>query len=246
MKLVFSTILLSILLLGCQSEPSLKIATSANMQFVMEELVSAYSNENDITVELIVSSSGKLTSQIEQGAPFDIFVAANMKYPEYLYDKNYTIGAPEIYAYGQLVLWTLNDIEPTIEGLTTSTINKIAIANPKTAPYGEATIAVLKKHNLFKNVESKLIYGESISQCNQFITTQSADIGFTALSVVLSPQMKNTGHWIKINNDDYKPISQGVVILKGSKQQKEAQLFYDFLMSEPAQIILANNGYLTD
>lgn len=244
MKPTIASIFISIFLIGCQTNHSLKIATSANMQFAMEEIVTVFEKENNIKVELIVSSSGKLTSQIEQGAPFDVFVAANMKYPEYLYDHGYTNQAPEVYTYGQLVLWTLNDNEPSIQGLTSDQINKIAIANPKTAPYGQASIDVLRTHKLYKEVESKLIYGESISQCNQFITTRSADIGFTAMSTVLSPNMKTTGNWIKINNDDHTPIAQGVVILKKSNQQKEAQSFYEFIMSKTAQNILAKYGYL--
>jgi molybdate transport system substrate-binding protein len=245
MRLTIINILFCILLIGCQSTPSLKIATSSNMQFAMEEIVKAFEKENNIKVELIISSSGKLTSQIELGAPFDVFAAANIKYPQYLYEAGLTNHTPEIYAYGQLVLWTLNDFNPRLEGLTDKHINKIAIANPKTAPYGQASIDVLNKRQIYKAVEVKLIYGESISQCNQFITTQSADIGFTAMSVVLSPSMKTKGHWINISTNDYTPIAQSVVILKKSKQQKEAQLFYDFLMSETAQKILLKYGYLT-
>lgn len=214
------------------------------MQFAMEEIAIAFEKEHGTQVDLIISSSGKLTSQIEQGAPFDVFVSADMKYPQYLYDHNLTTKAPEIYAYGQLVLWTLNEGKPSIESLTNNNIEKIAIANPKTAPYGQASMDVLKTHGLYLLVENKLIYGESVSQCNQFISTKSADIGFTSMSTVLAPNMKTTGHWIKIDSTDHSPITQGVVVLKKSKKQKEAQLFYDFLMSDLAQNILAQHGYM--
>ena len=215
------------------------------MQFALEDIVDEFKKEHQVEVDIIVSSSGKLTSQIEQGAPFDIFVSANMKYPLHLYEQNLTTKEPVIYAYGQLVLWTLNEVKPSMESLTNKNIEKIVIANPKTAPYGQASVEVLKKHNVFTAIEKKLIYGESVSQCNQFITTKSADIGFTSLSTVLAPNMKKTGHWIKIDDIDYPPIAQGVVILKKSKKQKEAQLFYNFLMSETAQNILSEHGYKT-
>lgn len=232
-------------LTACETQSSLKIATASNMQFAMEEIAETFENEYKIKVDLIVSSSGKLTSQIEQGAPYDVFVSANMKYPNYLFNKGLTTNQPQVYAYGQLVLWTMNEFEPSINGLTSSQINKIAIANPKTAPYGTASVDVLKKYNIYSQVQDKLIYGESISQCNQFITTQSADVGFTAMSIVKSPKMKNKGHWIQIDTSNYTPIEQGVVILEQTNQIKNAQLFYDFLFSNQAQGILKKYGYLS-
>ena len=145
MKYKIITLLFSILLFGCESQSSLKIATSANMQFALEEIVVEFEKLNDIKVELIISSTGTLTSQIEQGAPYDIFVAANMIYPNYLHQKNFTTAPPKIYAYGQLILWTLNDFEPDLNSLKSESISKIAIPNPETAPYGMAGVEVLKK-----------------------------------------------------------------------------------------------------
>ena len=233
------------LITSCSNENTLNIATSANMQFAMSEIVSEFKKDNDINIQLIVTSSGKLTSQIEQGAPFDVFVSANTKYPAYLDSLGLTTSAPKVYAKGKLGLWTLKEFTPTINLLTTDTIKNIAIANPKTAPYGKASIDVLKHNGIYKRVKHKLVFGESISQVNQFITTGSADIGFTAYSVVVYSKMKTFGKWTSINLTDHGEILQAAVILKESTNPEKAKAFYNFLFSERASEILNKYCYLT-
>ena len=233
------------LITSCSNESTLNIATSANMQFAMSEIVSEFEKENDIKTELIVTSSGKLTSQIEQGAPFDVFVAANTKYPAYLDSIGLTTLPPKVYAHGKLALWTLKEFSPTLNLLTTDTIQKIAIANPKTAPYGKASIDVLKHYGIYKRVKHKLVFGESISQVNQFITTGSADIGFTAYSIVSCTEMKTIGKWTSINLNDHGEILQAAVIIKESTNPDEAKAFYNFIFSERASEILNKYGYLS-
>ena len=233
------------LITSCSNENTLHIATSANMQFAMSEIVSEFKKDNDIKVELIITSSGKLTSQIEQGAPFDVFVAANTKYPAYLDSLGLTTSAPKVYAHGKLGLWTLKEFSPTLTLLTTDTIQKIAIANPKTAPYGKASIDVLKHYGIYERVKHKLVFGESISQVNQFITTGSADIGFTAYSIVSCTEMKTIGKWTSINLNDHGEILQAAVIIKESTNPDEAKAFYNFIFSERASEILNKYGYLS-
>lgn len=245
LKHLIHTSLLTLLLSSCSNVNTLNIATSANMQFAMSEIVAEFEKENDINIELIVSSSGKLTSQLENGAPFDVFVAANTKYPDYLDSLGLTTSPPKVYANGKLALWTLKELYPTISILTTDTIEKIAIANPKTAPYGKATIQVLKQHGIYEQVKHKLVFGESISQVNQFITTESVDVGFTAYSTVAYIEIKTIGKWTSVNVNDHEEISQAAVALKNSNNPKQAQAFYNFLFSERAQEILNKYGYLT-
>lgn len=240
------------LFLTCSEKDNQKltIATAANMQFAIEALSKSFTTETGIECEIIIGSSGKLTTQIQQGAPFDVFVSADMKYPKKLYNSGLTIDAPEIYAYGNLVLWTasqnirLSNFLSSISLLISDTINHIALANPKTAPYGVAAIEVLKYYKVFEKIERKLVYGESIAQTNQFITTQAAEVGFTAKSVVLSPKVKNNGQWISIDSDIYEPIAQGIVVLKQSeKRLLQSQIFYNFLFSAKAKGILNDFGY---
>jgi molybdate transport system substrate-binding protein len=223
---------------------SLVIATAANVQFAMEDLVQAFKTETGIPTSIILGSSGKLTAQIQEGAPFDLLVSANMLYPETLYAKGFCQAPPKIYAYGQLVLWTIQpDLTPSMEMLHHPSVQHIALANPKTAPYGMAAMQVLDHFQISDPIKKKLVYGESISQTNQFITSGAATLGFTALSVVRSPKMKNTGQWTKLPSTSYQPIEQGVALLKNGKNPKAAKAFFDFLYSDTAVDILKSYGY---
>lgn len=230
---------------GSQKKEKLTIATASNMQFVISELIQSFTDQTGIECESIVSSSGKLTAQIMQGAPFDIFVSADLKYPSKLYEEGFTTGKPSVYAYGRLVLWSMSaNLKPSIDLLSSTYIHHIALANPKTAPYGVAAIETLRHYNIYDNIESKLVYGESISQTNQFIISNAAEIGFTAKSVVLSPQMKESGHWLEVDPSIYSPIAQGVVLLnyEGGYPEK-AKAFLDFILSKKGKEILNKFGY---
>ncbi len=241
---------LSLLVLGCnqKNQKKITIATAANMQFAMEELITAFTEQTGIECDNIIGSSGKLTAQIREGAPFDIFVSADMKYPNEIYKNGLATGPPEIYAYGTLVLWTMDDsMSPSLKILADSKINHIAVANPKTAPYGVAALEVLKQYDLFPRLQDKLVYGESIAQTNQFIISRSAEIGFTAKSAVLSPQMSGKGKWVELQDSLYSRIDQGVVRIKHSAvENNNAIRFYNFLFSKDAKKILKNFGYLVD
>lgn len=236
---------------GCKDktkEEKITVAAAANTQYAMEELTKEFTKLSGIKCDLVLGSSGKLTAQITEGAPYDIFVSADMKYPEEIYKKGLAIQLPEIYAYGKLVLWTLKDnVQPSVAIMTDNTVEHIALANPKTAPYGKAAIAILDHYELFEQLEDKLVYGESISQTNQFIISKSAELGFTAMSTVLSPQMKGKGRWVELKNELYTPIEQGVIIIKQehSNAEKVAE-FYNFLFTPKARHILKNFGYSVD
>ena len=229
-----------------QSEkPKITIATAANMQFAMAELTKEFTKQTAIECEMVISSSGKLTAQIKEGAPYDIFISANMKYPWEVYHSGLAENKPKIYAYGKLVLWTMVEgIEPSLDLFTDKSIHHIALANPKTAPYGLAATDVLDHHNIYEKVKGKLVFGESISQTNQFINSKAAEIGFTALSVVLSPEMRGKGKWIEMEESTYSPIEQGVVVIKHDRPtNKIAIKFYEFLFSDKAQKVLTDFGY---
>lgn len=229
-------------------QEKLRVATAANMQFAMKALSEAFTEQTGIDCDLVISSSGKLTAQIKEGAPYDIFVAANLKYPQAIYEHGLAQDSPKVYAYGKLVLWTMRaDISPTLSELSEAKIRHIALANPKTAPYGEAALNVLKHYGLLDSLQHKLVYGESIAQTNQFISSQAADVGFTAMSVVQSPHMQGRGHWLALDEAAYTSIEQGVVLIKRAAQDSiAAQQFYNFLFSEEARQILKDFGYSID
>jgi molybdate transport system substrate-binding protein len=230
---------------GVTKQETVTIATSANMQYAMEALAERYTENTGIPCELIIGSSGKLTAQIREGAPYDLFVAANMKYPLEVARQGLAASPPKMYANGSLVLWTIKEgVTPTLDLLTRESVSHIAIANPKTAPYGKAAMEVLQHLNLFDSLTPKLVFGESISQTNQFVISGSAEIGFTALSVVLSPQMKGRGAWIAISSELHAPVEQGVVLLKKKAGPGEgARKFYEYLAGHEAAGILKNYGY---
>ncbi len=233
---------------SCQKteEAKLNIAVAANMQFAMKEIVKEFEEQTGIDCQIMTSSSGKLTAQIKEGAPYHVFVSANMKYPQDLFEAGMTTSKPEIYAYGKLVLWTMKkDVSPSINLLQKEQINHIAMANPKMAPYGMAAKEALVNLGLYKNLENKLVFGESVAQCNQFILSESAELGFTAKSVVMSKHAKSQGEWIDVDDKLYSPIAQGAVIVKQGKMQSEAEAreFFEFLFSERAASIMEEFGY---
>ncbi|MDT3403134.1 molybdate ABC transporter substrate-binding protein [Mucilaginibacter terrae] len=229
----------------CSNAQRLRIAAAANAQFVSQELVKEFKQLTGIEPELIIGSSGKFTAQIEQGAPFDIFMSADMKYPQELYEKQLTIGKPEVYAYGTLVLWSNTTIKLPVNNLIKADIRKIAVANPKLAPYGEATIQTLQKLKLYTQLQPKIVYGESIAQVNQYLLTGAVDVAFTAKSVVLDPAQKDKGSYTEIDSKLYKPIAQAVVILKSSTggNLQQVKKFYKFLFSAQAKAIFKAYGY---
>lgn len=226
---------------------TLRVAVAANAQFVAQALKKAFEKKDPVNIEIIVGSSGKLTAQIEHGAPYDLFLSADMKYPESLYKTGNTIGRPRIYAFGKLVLWTLknNNLSKSIQVIKQPFIKTIAIANPATAPYGVAATQCMKATGILDAVKSKIVYGESIAQVNSYLLSGAADVAFTAKSVVESSALKTKGRWIEVPDNLYQPIAQGVVVLEHAKANnfKAARTFYSFLFSDQARAIFKSFGY---
>ena len=234
--------------LSIDANQQITVAAAANVQFAMNELKTEFTKETGIDVSVIIGSSGQLTAQIKNGAPYDVFISADMKYPETLFQDKAAVDSPRVYADGSLVVWTMKrkiKFDKNLTILLSGKINKIALANPRTAPYGAAAVEALKHFNLYNKVKDKLIYGESIAPTNQFIYSKAADAGFTAKSVVLSPQMKAKGRWMEIDTNSYKPIEQGCVLLKYGydNHKNESIKFYNFLFSKKAKKILLKYGY---
>ncbi|QQL50740.1 molybdate ABC transporter substrate-binding protein [Mucilaginibacter ginkgonis] len=236
------------LLLGlAASAQKMRLAVAANAQYVAQQLADEFKKQTGISTELIVSSSGKLFAQIEQGAPFDVFMSADMKYPLELEAKKLLLEKPKIYAYGQLVLWVPDGkaSPAALKDLLLSDYTKIAVANPQLAPYGQATVEALKKQQLLTALQSKIVYGESIAQVNQYLLTGAVQAAFTAKAIVLSPEQKGKGRWIDVDDSLYSPIAQGAVLLKSSRvnNYEDGRKFYAFLFSPSAKKILAAYGY---
>ena len=182
---------------------TLSVAVAANMQYVFADIKTEFKKETGHELSASYSSSGKFATQIVNGAPFDVFLSADMEYPEYLYAKGFASAAPKVYAYGSLVLWSMKDLDlrqwQTL--LADDRVKKIALPNPKTAPYGREAMRVLTFYKLGDKVSDKLVFGESISQTNQYIHSGAVELGFTAKSIVTSSEMTGQGKWIDLHGD---------------------------------------------
>ncbi|MFN8673012.1 MAG: molybdate ABC transporter substrate-binding protein [Candidatus Sericytochromatia bacterium] len=226
---------------------TITVATSANVQYVMNELKEEFKKESGIEVKPIINSSGKLVTQIKNNAPFDIFMSADMDYPNNLYKSGFSEKKPEIYAYGKLVLWTMKEfnLSSGIKILTDNKVEKIALANPITAPYGKEAINSLNFYRIKENLKNKIIFAESIAQVNNYIFAKAVDIGFTSKSTVISPEMKNKGKWVEIDPKTYSPIAQSIIILNYGKKNnnQKSQKFYNFIFSKKGQKIFEKYGY---
>lgn len=227
----------------------INIAVAANVSYAMDELKAEFAKSNPQTkVQVTLGSSGKLTAQIKNGAPYGIFMSADMKFPQALYDDKIATTKPVMYAQGALAYLSVNtqDYSKGMKLLEDTKIDKIAIANPKTAPYGTAAIEAMQKSGVYENVKNKFVFAESISQTVSYAVT-ATQIGLIAKSSLYSPQMsqyKENVHWADVDVSLYAPIDQGVVLLKYGTDNKEYRAFYDFILSEKAKEIFKRYGYI--
>ena len=245
MKKIFLLFFLTFSLLHAGS---INVALAANVSYAIDDLKTAFHKHYpDTEVKITLGGSGKLTAQITHGAPYDLFMSANMRYPEALYKNKIALTQPKVYAKGALAILSLRprDFRQGINIVTNKNIRRIAIANPQTAPYGKASVEALKNAKLYKKVKSKFIYGESIAQTVTYAVT-AADIGFIAKSALFSSKMqrfKKGRNWTEVDAKLYTPIAQGIVILKGAQNNPDAKHFYDFILSDEAKAIFKKYGY---
>ncbi|MGI4900031.1 MAG: molybdate ABC transporter substrate-binding protein [Janthinobacterium lividum] len=227
------------------SAQNIKVAVAANLQGVIKVLQQDFLHQTGIKIETIVGSSGNLTNQIKNGAPFDVFLAADMNFPEELYKAGFTTTKPVIYALGSLIICSNKnlDFNHWEQLLQSNLVQKIALANPTTAPYGKAAVEVLNRKNLLQKIQPKIVYGESIAQVNIYLTTGVAAIGFTTEALISDAVNKQKLYWKRIDPTDYQPIKQAMVILKHAAKNAQADFFFKYMQSAAAQNILKKYGY---
>jgi molybdate transport system substrate-binding protein len=222
------------------------IAVAANVSYAIDALKTTFEKSYpDISVQVTLGSSGKLMAQIAHGAPYGVFLSANMLYPQTLYKQRQAVEKPKVYAQGELALFSVKslDFSKGIKLLDEKKIRRIAVANPKTAPYGKAAFEAFQRAGILKNIKKKIVYGESIAQTVSY-SMMATDIGVIAKSSLYSDKMKrfNEGtHWVSVDNELYTPIKQGVVLLKNTPENR---VFYDFILSDEAKVIFKKYGYL--
>jgi molybdate transport system substrate-binding protein len=227
----------------------LTIAAASDLNFAFKELIAAYERQTGRHVRLSLGSSGNFYSQIENGAPFDLYFSADIRYPQKLIEGGYAVpDSLYKYAVGRIVLWVPNGsplpIERGLGVLTDGRVRKIAIANPKHAPYGRAAVAALESAKLKDAVNDRLVLGENISQAAQFIESGACDAGIIALSLALAPSMKAMGKYYEIPENMHPPLEQGAVVVKTSKNQDQANTFLDFMKGPEGRQIMQRYGFV--
>lgn len=245
-KSIVLTLLIAVFFNAYAVAQSIKVATAANLQSVIKVLGADFHKRTHITIEPIISSSGKLVAQISNGAPYDVFLSADMGFPEKLSKDGFSDQPPVIYALGSLIVCNSQeyDLNNWQHKITTDLIPKIAIANPKTAPYGHAAEEALTRLNLINKVKTKLVYGESIAQVNTYISSGVVALGFTTQAFAVDMGRRKAFHWVAVDKKLYSPIQQGMVLLKNSPDKAAAHKFYNYMLSAPAKSILKKYGYL--
>ncbi len=227
---------------------TLRVAAAADLQFAMKDLAVRYESQSGNTLAISYGSSGNFFTQIENGAPFDLFFSADNTYPQKLIDT----GLAErqtlcTYAFGRLVLWAPSESHLDLEksgffALLDPRVQKIAIANPVHAPFGSAALAALRKAGLYEKLKSKLVFGENISQTAQFVQSGNAQVGLVALSLAISPAMA-AGHLWLVPAEFHPPLEQAAVVISASKNKPAAAKFLDFVKSPDGREILAKYGF---
>lgn len=235
-------IVLALLLAGSLFAQSLTVAAAASYRNALEELTPHF---KDAKIDLIFNASGKFYQQITNGAPFDIFMAADMKYPLEVEKAGLAFGKVVPTVQNRLIIWSRTvDLSGGFDALKSPKVKKIAIANPKTAPLGERAYESLNSAGIYKAIESKLVYGESISQATHFVESGAAEIGITGFSVVANIINSGAGNYYIIPSDMHADMSYGTAILKSSKKTALAQKFTAFLKSQKAKEIFKKHGLI--
>ncbi len=197
-------------------------------------------------IEVVYGSSGKFKTQIEQGAPFDLFFSADIAFPRELLNANLAVGEVHSYATGRLVLWskTIDASTLKVADLTRADIQKIAIANPQHAPYGKRAEEALRASGVWEQVESKLVYGENIAQTAQFADSGNAQVGIIALSMVLGPEMAGKGSYNLVPETLHEPLEQAFVITRRAADNTLAKAFADYVGSGQTRAVMVRYGFV--
>jgi molybdate transport system substrate-binding protein len=228
----------------------LSVAAASDLKFAFDEIAAEFHRQHsDVVVRPTYGSSGSFFAQLSNGAPFDLFLSADIQYPRQLIEQGQAIAESEfLYAVGHLVVWVKSDSpidieERGIRALTDPGVRKIAIANPKLAPYGRAAEAALQHFEIYNEVHDRLVFGENVSQTAQFVDSGSADAGIIALSLALSPTMKERGRYWPVPLEAHPPLEQGGVILKETRRRAECDELRAFLTSPSGRSIFRRYGF---
>jgi molybdate transport system substrate-binding protein len=224
------------------------VAAASDLTYAMNEIAGNFEKATGCTVRLSMGSSGNFLTQIENGAPFDVFFSADVAYPKKLEAEGLAApGSTYVYAIGKIVLWTRNDSRVDVgkgfSALRDPAVRKIAIANPAHAPYGRAAEEALRHSGVYEALKGRLVLGENISQAAEFVESGNADAGILALSLVVSPAMKDKGRAWNIPENLYAPIEQGAVAVRAAANPQGARQFLDYIKLDAMVALLERYGF---
>jgi molybdate transport system substrate-binding protein len=244
-KLLFFLMVLSMPL---AQAGTLVVAAASDLVYCIDALSAAFRKDTPgADVKVSTGASGNFFAQIKRGAPFDVFMSADMDYPRKLAQE----GAADLasltpYAIGRLAVWTLDARLDPSQGMrvfSDARLTRVAIANPDVAPYGRAARAALMHHGVWPQVQGKLVTGDNVAQAAQFVQTGNAQIGIVSLATVLSPRNKDVGRYYVVPQDGLAPLEQGVVVTQQGKANPLAARFVRFLQTQAARDILQRSGF---
>ncbi len=220
--------------ISAQTPRALTVAAASDLQAALPDVVTRFERETNVTVTVSYGSSGNFFAQIQNGAPYDVYLSADIEYPKRLVASGHADGSSLYhYATGRIVLWTRKDsgidVSTGLRGLTDSRVTRIAIANPKFAPYGRAAEAALRSEKIYDAVREKLVLGDNISQTAQLVDSGNASVGIIALSLAIGPALRARGTYSEIPTAAHPPIDQAAVIVSASARKPLAREFLAYL-----------------
>lgn len=245
LKVLFVVLFLS--LASTSHAEKITIAAAADLKFAMDEIVNNFkqiSPGNE--VQVVYGSSGKFHTQIQQGAPYDLFFSADIGFPRELAKQGLSASEVTPYAIGRITLWSsgMDAAKMTLANLTDSKITRIAIANPKHAPYGKRAEEALRAAGVWEKVQAKLVFAENISQAAQYVLSGNAQVGIIALSLVLNPELSSKGGYYLIPGSLHNPLEQGFIITKSGANKPLAKKFTKYMGSKKVRSIMTKYGFV--
>ncbi|MHB8056396.1 MAG: molybdate ABC transporter substrate-binding protein [Desulfuromonadaceae bacterium] len=223
------------------------VAAAADLKFAMDEIVTIFKQHRPGNeVDVIYGSSGKFHTQIRQGAPYDLFFSADISYPRELAKIGMAASDVKPYAFGRIVLWSnsMDAAKMTMASLSDPKISRIAIANPKHAPYGKRAEEALRTSGLWDKLQPKLVFGENIAHTAQFVQTGNAQVGIIALSLAVNSELAKNGGYYLIPENLHNPLEQGYVITTRGAGKPLAKQFADYMGSKPARTVMTKYGFV--
>jgi len=232
------------------AQNTLTVAAAANLGPALREISAKFEKRSGTHVALVFGSSGGLAMQIQNGAPYDVFLSADVDYPHRLESQGLAeLGSLTIYASGKLVLWAPKTLAVDLralgmKALSAPQVRNIAIANPEHAPYGKAALAVLRRGRLYDALKSKLVVGEDVAQAAQFVVSGNAQIGMIPLSLAISPELQRMGQYWELPPQSSPPMEQAAVLLRKTSNEKLARDFLSYLKTDEVAAVFRRYGYV--